>query len=781
MKLVIDIESNNLLREEIVDFTTSPFSMKSNARLWCIVAKDIETFEVYKFQGSVPHEGMKLTDTDTIRFFELIDQADEIITHNGISFDIPFLDMFFPGYFDYAISPDRLRGRKLIFTDTFLDSCVQHPDRGGHSLEEWGLRLNLEKTDLHGLAIELGIIEENAQKGAEFRQYFPEMVEYCVRDCEVTEKIYHHLAAERGDWDWTKPRWLEKAVAEIIQKQSLLGFYFDDKLADKCVAELDVWMAELAERVNPLLPEKQLTQAKVKEFTPPKIQFKKNSELSASLEKWVEKHNGKTWQEESGWKVDVLGEIRDLPLPLESLVKGEPSVISDSTHIKEHIVSLGWNPIEWTEKDLRVDSKKNTRTHEKYLAAIDNYVEDTLSSKFCKHRCEYLDVEPQDLKRFLLSKDTSKPVRVITTPDFTVGQTKDLCPNLIKMGESLSFIKDVVMFMTYRHRRNSILSMDEEKGFLQQYRKSDNRIPTPAMTNGASTGRMLHIGVANIARASSTYGKEMRSLFGCNRDTHYLIGYDFAGLEARVEGHAIFRYEGGEEMAQALVAEKPGDVHTLTAKKMEVSRDVAKTLKYSISYGAQPAKISRQMTWKLSRAKQVFEAFWAANTPLKQFKEAITKHWKSVGGGKWIPGIDNRKLFARSAHSVVNLYFQSTGAIAAKLAMVIWDRNIKKETIDAQQLIAYHDEAQIQTLKKNVEFWFFDTEEEASAFKVEGKILSNVGHTENIDVGDKPFFKAYTRAGELAVLAAREAGVKLKLRVPLDSDYSVGFNWYSTH
>lgn len=781
MKLIIDIEANNLLKEGIVDFTTTPFSMKEGARLWCIVAKEKATGVKHRFFGDNPEEGMKLTDSSTKAFFDLVDKASEIILHNGISFDLPFLDMFFPGYFQYSISPDKLRGRKTNVVDTFIDSCVQYPDRVGHSLEAWGVALGFEKIDWREKAVELGLIETDAPRGAQFQQYHPAMLEYCERDCDVTDKVDDFLEKERGDWDWTKPRWLEKAVAEIVQRQSLLGFFFDDKLAENCLKELDVWMEELSLRVNPLLPEKPLTQVKAKEFTPPKVQFKKNLAPSSNMEKWVEKLGGKMWKGEQGWQASLLGETYDLPLPLESLVKGEPSVISDSTHIKEYIVSLGWNPVEWTEKDLRIDSKKKPRNQEKYLKAIDNYVEETLESAFCAHRCEYLGVSPEGLKGFLLGKDTSKPVRVITTPDFTVGQTKTICPNLVKMGEGLGFIKDVVTFMTYRHRRNSIMSMDGEKGFLQQYRKSDNRIPTPAMTNGASTGRMLHIGVANIPRSSSMYGKEMRSLFGCNPQTHYLIGYDFAGLEARVEGHAIFNYEGGQEMAKALVAEKPNDVHTLTAKRMDVSRDVAKTLKYSISYGAQPAKIARQMNWKLSRAKQVFEAFWAANTPLKQFKEAITKYWKTQGGGRWVPGVDNRKLFVRSAHSVVNLYFQSTGAIAAKLAMVLWDRDIKKEGIDAQQLIAYHDEAQLQTPKSNVEFWFFDTEEEASAFTVEGKILSNVGHTENIGKGDKPFFKAYSRAGELAVLAARESGKKLKLRVPLDSDYSVGFNWYSTH
>lgn len=689
-KLVVDIESNNLMKEEIVDFTTSPFSMKPEARLWCVVTKDLDTGEILRFVGDVPEQGMKLEDESTSALFEHLDTADEIILHNGVSFDLPFLTMFFPEYFTFTVSPDTLRGRKIIISDTFLSSCLQYPDRPYHGLAGWGDALGLEKIDWRAKAVELGLIEENAVKGAEFQQFHPEMVEYCVRDDEVTEKVYHYLKKERGDWDWSKAEWLEKAVAEIVQRQSLLGFYFDDKLAHKCVAELDIWMAELSAKVNPLLPEKPLTQAKAKEFTPPKIQFKKNGEPSANLEKWIAKHEGKLWQECDIWKTSLLGAEYNLPLPLESLVKGEPSVISDSTHIKEWVVGLGWNPSEWTEKDLRLDSKKHARTHEKYLQAIENYVEETLESKFCKHRCDYLETTPEQLRNHLLSKDNKKPVRVITTPDFTVGQAKDICPNLIKMGSSLSFITDIVMFMTYRHRRNSILSTDGEKGFLQQYRQSDNRIPTPAMTNGASTGRMLHIGVANIARATSVYGEQMRSLFCVNRETHYQIGYDFAGLESRTLSHAIFKYDGGPQMAEELVADKPLDIHTLTAQRIGVSRDDAKTLRYSISYGAQPAKISRQMNWKLSKAKSVFQAFWDASTPLKQFKDAITKFWQTTGGGKWIPAVDNRKLYARSAHSVVNLYLQNTGAVAAKLALVIWDRNVKKEKLDTQQLIAYH-------------------------------------------------------------------------------------------
>ena len=84
----------------------------------------------------------------------------------------------------------------------------------------------------------------------------------------------------------------------------------------------------------------------------------------------------------------------------------------------------------------------------------------------------------------------------------------------------------------------------------------------------------------NIARGSSIYGKNMRSMFGCG-DGLVQLGFDFASLEARVEGHYILPFEGGEELSEALLAEKPNDIHTLTGKKLGIERSDAKAINYA--------------------------------------------------------------------------------------------------------------------------------------------------------------------------------------------------------
>jgi len=48
------------------------------------------------------------------------------------------------------------------------------------------------------------------------------------------------------------------------------------------------------------------------------------------------------------------------------------------------------------------------------------------------------------------------PVRLPTSPKVRVGIEKDLCPNLVKLGEKVAFANDFALFLTYKHRKSSI-------------------------------------------------------------------------------------------------------------------------------------------------------------------------------------------------------------------------------------------------------------------------------------------------------------------------------------
>ena len=73
MKYIFDVETNGLL--------------DSLNKIHCIVLKNIETEEVHSFTPDEVEEGLKL-----------LSEADEIIGHNIIKFDIPAIQKVYPNW-----------------------------------------------------------------------------------------------------------------------------------------------------------------------------------------------------------------------------------------------------------------------------------------------------------------------------------------------------------------------------------------------------------------------------------------------------------------------------------------------------------------------------------------------------------------------------------------------------------------------------------------------------------------------------------------------------------
>ena len=150
--LVFDIETDGLLE----DLTL----------IHCGVAKDIKTKEVFTFGPD------KILD-----LFRLLNH-NVVIGHNIISFDIPALEKCL----ERTLKPS-------MVVDTLVMSRVLNPDRerpegapsrvGPNSLESWGLRLGFQK----------GGIDT-------FDVYSEAMLQYCVRDVDLTEKVYFALLEE---------------------------------------------------------------------------------------------------------------------------------------------------------------------------------------------------------------------------------------------------------------------------------------------------------------------------------------------------------------------------------------------------------------------------------------------------------------------------------------------------------------------------------------------------------------------------------------------------------
>jgi hypothetical protein len=762
---VVDIESSDLLQNGL-SYLELPFKLKMTYNIWCIVIRDIDTDEVISLRPS---------ECSRKNIEKALADCTEIIGHNIVAFDFPVLQLL--GLLDYKIGypgqDSTLFGRPVLITDTLLWSKLLNADRfGGHSLDAWGKRLGELKTEYN-----------------DWTKFTEEMLTYCIQDTNVNKKVFFALQEEKSKWNWDTAYSVELKLADLTLRQELFGFDFNKDLALQNIEDLDKLMQEIAIEVNPILPPKRLNKGQLADYILPVRRFKKNGEPSSYLLKFMEKHNCTLDIEDpnnrffvyNGLKFDVL---TDSPIKIQ-----EPAAVSDIDTVKAYLLTLGWQPSEIKERDLVKNTDKTIKKYDEIIEAIDRYVDQTLNSEFKDLRCEALEVQFSQLRRFLVDKiDGTKPIWVPTTPKLTVGVEKEICPNLVSLGKKAEFVGNVVKYYTYRHRRNSIAGgqIDEDgdpvTGFLANVRE-DGRIPTPADTLGANTGRYRHKIVCNIPRVTSLYGEQMRNMFGSGPALHQL-GYDFASLEARIMGHYVMPYTDGKALADSLVAEKPNDIHSINGKKLGIDRSSAKSFSYAAIYGAQPKKLAKMLGVSLSEAKRLFNDYWDAVPALKQLKERVEKFW-TENGKTFITGLDGRKLATRSKHSLINVLFQSGGAIAAKWSAVRMAQYLEENNLLGDPflhnisehkvwwMIHMHDEQQLAVHPKLLKIKAFDSEEEAKTNMEQG--CSAIGH------GKKFYFGVKTAPVSAIEIGIKTACQELKLRVDLGFEWIPGKSWGQCH
>ena len=794
---IIDIETSSLL-ENMLDHSSFPYKLKPDAKLHVVVIRDAYTDELFVAEGKdITKEWMK----------ESLKGCKYLVQHNGVKFDLIALRLF--GVLDYSVGyleePDTIFGEEVKILDTLILSRLFNPDRfGNHSLESWGQRTGCAKMDFRGELIKRGIVPKDSPKGFEFKNYTPLMTEYCILDTEVGKRAFFALLKEKSEYDgWEKAIKMEHKLADLAIRRESLGFWFDKDLAVKCVEDLTQKMDELRNKVNPILPPKPMTKTELSNFTPPNTQFLKSGKPSTHIIKFAERIGGKIVEnEEEKYFIEFEGNHYELPfnLPLKTHVEAD---IANLDHVKMTLTDVyGWIPQEWAERDFTKDSKKQSLSYEKRVTAFERWLKETEEGKYKKLRLQigFENFKVKSVEAFkekvLERLHEDFPVRLPTSPKVRVGVEKELCPNLVKLGEQVSFANDFALYLTYKHRKSSIaggeiedMDFDEEipnSGFLSMYREEDGRVPTPAIEIGANTSRYRHIGVCNIARPTSVYGKELRSLFGCGENAVF-YGFDYASIEARIMAHYVFNYTDGEELGKTFVAEKPNDLHTKMAEVMGVPRSEAKSINYGIIYGASWKKIQKMTGKSDEESKRIVDGFWNTAVALREFKDKALKYWESTDK-KFVPAIDGRKVNVRSPHSILNALFQSAAVIYAKyIAVMLMERLEKEHKLnidpfiakpDVCSMIEYHDEEDLYADPKLFKFEVFETKEKAEDFvnNWQGGQLSAIGHSSKGHYVCLPNVISKATTESMRLLESN-----LKINVPMGFEYMLGRTWYDCH
>jgi len=192
-RLVFDIEANGLDPDTV----------------WCVCYSELGTDNV---KTALTKE----------EFIEDFNNADEVIGHNIIGYDIPVLEKLWD--LDFS-------GKKI--TDTLVLSRLTDPSRaGGHSLRNWGEVLGFPK----------GTHDD-------WTHLSDEMVEYCQQDVRVTESVINMLINELKGFSDECVR-LEHEVCSIIHQQHLAGWLIDERKAHILHSELLEEQQKLVDKVH---------------------------------------------------------------------------------------------------------------------------------------------------------------------------------------------------------------------------------------------------------------------------------------------------------------------------------------------------------------------------------------------------------------------------------------------------------------------------------------------------------------------------------------------------
>ena len=151
-----------------------------------------------------------------------LDSADVLIGHNILFYDIPVLKKLHQTQFNARIIDTLICTRLIWPKETLYDLDEEQYQevppklKGSASLKAWGYRLADHKIEFQ-----------------DFTEYSQEMLDYCIQDVRVTEKLWNHIINQKYP---ESSLVLEHDFAQKINEQIRTGIPFD---VDRCLDLVD--------------------------------------------------------------------------------------------------------------------------------------------------------------------------------------------------------------------------------------------------------------------------------------------------------------------------------------------------------------------------------------------------------------------------------------------------------------------------------------------------------------------------------------------------------------
>lgn len=740
MQLVYDIEANGLL-----DKVT---------KIWCIFGIDIVTNEQYLFHDfegfcnatgvdnlgkefTIPAKKGSLEDGVTF-----LSNAKNLICHNQLGYDQFLIKKFYSDF--------KIRYNYPEIRDTLLESQVQWFDRkpvkgykGIHGLAVWGARLGIRKPEIE-----------------DWSTFDIQKLNRCIEDVKINVLVAKALEQERYKLlsecglEFDQALKYEHEYRYFCSKQELNGALVDKPHMEKCLVELDQYIDELTQTIEPKLP--------------PTIIVK----------------GGKVTKQDL---FDSLGIKKKVPTKyVEKEVKGETKLypVKDwykpvTKYLTEKVAKKYQVQLKGSDKPLEMvfDKLKEARDFAKSVYPNEKVTypsyEETVTA-FTKHTEDHfgdtlkqikivgphtkIDAEPSTMsqddkvKMYLLSlgwktdewtiakddegnfkvADRSGVVRWPEVPymglqlekEYKPGDKVPATPKVSK--ESLATLEDglgddIKKYNTYVHRRNFICNKrDDTKGLLNNIR-ADARVTCGLTSFGTTAGRATHYNFVNAPSSSVLYGKEIRKIIVA-APNHTLIGVDMPSAHPRL----LADFTNNEHFAKAVdgfeddpVTEKyvGEDFHTVNSltfdlackedvqkavqtqdkeliEKLKKARKKGKGGTYAVMYGGSGAKVGFVLGKSPEEGNRLKEKFLSV-LGLDSVLEDVLQYWESRkwNRGSFVQVLGGYWVWCSSKHKIINYKALGSEAVMQKIAIILLNRKFEALDLKTKQILNMHDEA----------------------------------------------------------------------------------------
>lgn len=638
MKLVIDIEANGL---------------KNPTKIWVIVCKNIDTGERHIFRYLTENE------SEREKFKRLWDQATLVIGHNILDYDIPVIRNLL------AVSTSLIWEKTI---DTFLVSKIVDFSRASHSLESYGEEFGLHK----GFVIEDGsVLESKHFTQAFFDSYSKDLENYCIRDVDITEKIY--LKYLKYIKKYNEPVAMEhKFHWKVINSLSNNGFYFDNTKATTMLTKVTNELSNLDKEI-------------LKAF-PSRLKYIRTIVPKATKFGTISLSNIPKVLRNSIAEMEV-----DAPFSYCEWVEFNPS---SHKQIIEVLHNAGWSPTDKTTTHIATEREISKLKYSKQ--AVNQF--DT--------RSQELYIKLEQLRKYGWKVNEAN---ISTLPPRAPAPARTLARRIL---------------LESRRR-----TLTEWLGLVDSV---DSRIRGKFYGIGAWTHRMAHQNpnTANIPNEFDTagnkklLGKEMRALWKAPKN-RLLVGVDAEGIQLRIFAH----YIDDPEFTDALVngkKEDKSDPHSLNQRILGSacrSRAAAKRFIYALLLGAGIGKLAEILAASEHETKVSLDRLMQRYQGFLHLKDNIIPLDAKRG---WFLGLDGRAVqipgdeLGMRRHLCMSGYLQNGEAVIMKRATLKWHDLLKEDNAILVNFV--HDEWQTE-VPNNMEVALRIAKMQAESLRIVGEEL----------------------------------------------------------